>query len=404
MERKEKSGVYQLENGNWGFRFVIVVDGKKRTKRKVKDEHGRPFKTEKQAIRARNQAIAKEQMNIAPKAKSKRKTIEEVFNEYCETGRSGKAYSTIKKQDSLWKNHIKERFGKRYIDEISVAEIVDYLSMLYYEENRAYGYVEGFLRFFYLLFGQAYSRDYLDVDTYNKLCVNKETKIKMPKMKVDEDTETVIFSKEELKRLDEYFKGTNAETAYMIGRYCGLRVNECYGLKWSDVDFEEGTIRVERQMQYQDGMIKLVSLKTRNAKRTIYMAPPLKKYLEQLYFQKEEWEEVYAEQREQNQIFIEDVNGKMVSCLELVNTLENGKRQTINSMKYHAKEIKCRLGIHFKYHYLRHTYGTALADRNTPPHILCNQMGHGNINVTQQYYVAVSRRAVEVLKHNLKAL
>lgn len=404
MERKEKAGVYQLENGNWGFRFVIVVDGKKRTKRKVKDEHGRPFKTEKQAIRARSQAIAKEQMNIAPKAKSKRKTIEEVFNEYCETGRSGKAYSTIKKQDSLWKNHIKERFGKRYIDEISVAEIVDYLSMLYYEENRAYGYVEGFLRFFYLLFGQAYARDYLDVDTYNKLCVNKETKIKMPKMKVDEDTETVIFSKEELKSLDEYFKGTNAETAYMIGRYCGLRVNECYGLKWSDVDFEEETIRVERQMQYQDGMIKLVSLKTRNAKRTIYMAPPLKKYLEQLYFQKEEWKEVYAEQREQNQIFIEDVNGKMVSCLELVNTLENGKRQTINSMKYHAKEIKCRLGIHFKYHYLRHTYGTALADRNTPPHILCNQMGHGNINVTQQYYVAVSRRAVEVLKHNLKAL
>ena len=137
MERKERAGVYQLENGNWGFRFAIVVDGTKRTKRKVKDEHGRPFKTEKQAIRARNQAIAKEQMNIAPKAKSKRKTVEEVFCEYCETGRSGKAYSTMKKQDSLWRNHIKERFGKRYIDEISVAEITDYLTMLYYEEGRA---------------------------------------------------------------------------------------------------------------------------------------------------------------------------------------------------------------------------------------------------------------------------
>ena len=404
MAKKANSGVFQLENGNWGYRYSITVDGKLKTGRRTRDEGNRPFKTEKQAIRARNQAIAKEQMNIAPKAKSKRRNIEEVFNEYCETGRSGKAYATIKKQDSLWKNHIKERFGKRYVDEISVAEITDYLSMLYYEEGRAYGYVEGFLRFFYLVFGQAYARDYLDIDTYNKLCVNKETKIKMPKMKVDEDTETVIFSKEELKRLDEYFKGTNAETAYMIGRYCGLRVNECYGLKWSDVDFEEGTIRVERQMQYQDGMIKLGSLKTRNAKRTIYMAPPLKKYLEQLYFQKEEWEEAYAEQREQNQIFLEDTDGKMISCLELVNTLENGKRQTINSMKYHAKEIKRRLGIRFKYHYLRHTYGTALADKNTPPHILCNQMGHGNINVTQQYYVAVSRRSVEVLKHNLKTL
>ena len=404
MAKRENTGVFQLESGNWGYRYSVTVDGELRTGRKTKDHSGRPFKTEKQAIRARSKAIALEQMNVKKKGKFTRKTVAEVFQEYCETGRKGKAYATIRKQHSLWKNHIKERFGKKYVDEITVAEVTDYLAMLYYEEDRAYGYVEAFLKMFYLIVGQAYSRDYLDRDTYNKLCVNKDTKIKMPKMKVDEDTEVVIFSKEELKKLDGYFKGTNAETAYMIGRYCGVRINECYGIKWSDIDFEEGTIRIERQMQYQKGVIKLVSLKTRNAKRTIYMAKPLQEYLEKLYLQKEEWERTLSAQREQNQIFIEDTNGKLVSCLELVNTLPNGKRQSINSMKYHADKIKQKLGIHFKYHYLRHTYGTALADKNTPPHILCNQMGHGNINVTQQYYVAVSRRAVEVLKHNLKAI
>lgn len=404
MKTKEKAGAFQLENGNWGFRYAIVVDGEKRTKKKIKDDGGRPFKTEKQAIRARSKAIALEQMNVKVKKPVRKMTFAEVYYEYCETGRKGKAYATIRKQDSLWCNHIRERFGKKYVDEITVAEVTDYLTMLYYEEDRAYKYVESFLKMFYLVFGQAYSRDYLDIDTYNKLCVNKDTKIKMPKMKVDEDTEVVIFSKEELKKLDGYFKDTNAETAYLIGRYCGVRINECYGIKWSDIDFEEGTIRIERQMQYQEGVIKLVSLKTRNAKRTIYMAKPLQEYLEKLYLQKEEWERNLSAQREQNQIFIEDTNGKLVSCLELVNTLPNGKRQSINSMKYHADKIKQKLGIHFKYHYLRHTYGTALADKNTPPHILCNQMGHGNINVTQQYYVAVSRRAVEVLKHNLKAI
>ena len=58
---------------------------------------------------------------------------------------------------------------------------------------------------------------------------------------------------------------------------------------------------------------------------------------------------------------------------------ENGKRQTINSMKYHAEQIQEKLHIYFKYHFLRHTYGTALADRNTPVHILCNQMGHASV-------------------------
>lgn len=47
------------------------------------------------------------------------------------------------------------------------------MTELYYTEGRAYRYVEGFLKMFYLIFGQAYSRNFLDVDTYNKLCVNK---------------------------------------------------------------------------------------------------------------------------------------------------------------------------------------------------------------------------------------
>lgn len=51
------------------------------------------------------------------------------------------------------------------------------------------------MKMFYLIFGQAYSRNYLDLDTYNKLCVTKEARIKMPKMKTDEDLDIVAFDK-----------------------------------------------------------------------------------------------------------------------------------------------------------------------------------------------------------------
>lgn len=404
MNKKEEAGVYQLENGNWAFRYIVTVERRKKVRRRTRNEFGKPFKTKDSALKTKQKLQKQDIICLTRKEVTIHKTVAEVFQEYCQTGRKGKAYATIRKQDSLWRNHLKPRFGKRYVDEISVAEVNDYLTMLYYEENRAYKYVESFLKMFYLIFGQAYSRNYLDVDTYNKLCVNKDTKIHMPKMKVDEENEIVTFSKEELRQLDEYFCGTNAETAYLIGKYCGLRINECYGLKWSDIDLEEGTIRIERQMQYQDGVIKLVPLKTRNAKRTMYLAPPLKAYLKRLYLRKLECEKAFAVQRQQNQIFIEDTNGKVISSLELVNTLENGKRQTINSMKYHVKQIQRKLGIHFKYHYLRHTYGTALAELNTPAHILCNQMGHGDIKVTQKYYIAVSQRGVDALRANLQSL
>ena len=401
MTKRNNAGVYQKSNGFWEYRFTIVVDGQQISRKKSTDEFGNKLKTKSEAIRAREAAIFKARTDRERQREIKRKKVKEVFQEYCEKGRNGKAYNTILKQDSLWKNHIKERFGDRFIDEISVAEIDDYLSELYYIDGLSFSYVESFLKMFYLIFGQAYSRNYLDVDTYNKLCLNKGTKISMPKLKTEDDTDIVAFSREELALLDEYFKGTNAETAYLLGRYCGLRINETFGLKWNNVNIENGTITIDRQMQYQEGLIKLVAPKTKNANRTIYMNEKLKRYFIELSARRRQDEIQFAALREQNQRFIEDVDGQKIYSTELVNCLPNGKIQTNNSFKYPTREIKSRLNIQFKYHYLRHTYGTLMAEMNTPAHLLCNQMGHGNINVTQRYYEAVSKTGIDILKRNL---
>jgi len=79
----DDTGIFQLDNGYWGYRYVIKETDSVKT------------------------ALSN------PKPKVVRKTVTQVYNEYCEFGRAGKAYSTIKKQDSLWNNHIKSKFGKR---------------------------------------------------------------------------------------------------------------------------------------------------------------------------------------------------------------------------------------------------------------------------------------------------
>ena len=279
MTKPKETGVYQQEDGSWAFRFVIVIDGKTIRSRKTTDEFGNKLKTKRQAIKARESAIQSARIEAERKHKISRKTFEEVFNEYCEKGRNDRAYMTVRKQDSLWRIHLKDRFGSRFIDEISVAEVNDYLAELYYKDGYAFKYVESFLKMFYLIFGQAYSRDYLGVDAYNKMCLNKDTKIHMPKLKVDDDTDIVVFTREETAALDKYFEGTNAETAYLLGRFCGLRINEAFGLKWSNVNLEDGTITIDRQMQYQDRIIKLVPVKTRNGNRTIIMNQKLLEHM-----------------------------------------------------------------------------------------------------------------------------
>ena len=405
MAKQNDTGVYQKDNGYWEYRFVVRIDGKRVARKKCTDEHGNRLKTKREAVAAREAAIVALRKEKTTKPKVKRKTVREVFDEYCAEGRKDRAYQTIRKQDSLWENHLRDRFGDRYVDDISSADVVDYLSELYYDDGLAFKYVESFLKMFYLIFGQAYSRNYLDVNIYNKLCVNKNTKIHMPKLKTEDDTDIVAFSREELAVLDEYFKGTNAETAYLLGRYCGLRINETFGLRWSNVDFENGTILIDRQMQYQEGLIKLIGPKTINSRRTIIMCEPLKRHLEEKKRQRDEDEIRLAVLRQQNRRLIEDTVAKRkIYSTELVNCLPDGKMQTVNSIKYPSREIKARLGINFKYHYLRHTFGTMMAEMNTPTHLLCNQMGHGNIHVTQQYYIAISRNGMDILRNNLNML
>ena len=132
MAKTTASGVFQLPNGMWGFRYAFMLGGKQKDIKRTRDENGNPFKTEKAAAKAREAAIIQVQTELLhpPRSKKKRMTVAEVFAEYCETGRCGKAYGTTRKQDSLWKNHISKKFGKRYVDDISVSEVMDYLSLL----------------------------------------------------------------------------------------------------------------------------------------------------------------------------------------------------------------------------------------------------------------------------------
>lgn len=266
MPRSKKTypGVFQTKDGTFGYRFIVTVNGHQKTRKKIKDENGNPFKTKIQAANARTLDIEKTKSGVIDKPTTyPRVTVNQVYNDYLKNGTSGKAYATLKKQESLWNNHIKEKFGRRIISKITSAEIYDYLSELYHEQGYAYAYAESFIKFFYLLYGQAFTRGYISADLHARMTSSSSSKIRMPSKKVEEDNDIRFFNESKLAILDEYFSGTNAETAYMLGRYCGLRINECYGLKWDNVDLNNGTLKIDRQMQYQEGLIKLVPVKTR---------------------------------------------------------------------------------------------------------------------------------------------
>lgn len=87
MAKQNDAGVYKLKNGNWAYRYVLMVNGVRKEVRKAKDEFGAPFKTKREAIKARQAAIDSAQNSRKPKP-TVRKTVQEVYQEYCANGRS----------------------------------------------------------------------------------------------------------------------------------------------------------------------------------------------------------------------------------------------------------------------------------------------------------------------------
>jgi integrase len=43
--------------------------------------------------------------------------------------------------------------------------------------------------------------------------------------------------------------GDRHECLYVLSLTCGLRMGEALGLKWTDIDLDAGTLRVNRQIQ-----------------------------------------------------------------------------------------------------------------------------------------------------------
>ena len=84
--------------------------------------------------------------------------------------------------------------------------------------------------------------------------------------------EKIPLTREQTDALLSATKGTRAYLLILILLHAGLRIGEALGLMWSDFDFKEGTVSVNRSIVYPEenrsGEIN-TELKTDNAHRTI---------------------------------------------------------------------------------------------------------------------------------------
>ena len=292
----------------------------------------------------------------------------------------------------MWKNHVQPAFGDKEIESFKITDLNDFLYDLYGKQGKSYAYTEGFLKFFYLLFGYAYRLELFNENKYFRMFGDSKTRLSMPTKEqadVEDDLEGAeIYTEDELAVFEGTFKSEdgNLLTAFYLGIYCGLRISECFALRWSNVNWKEKTITVNRQMHNVGGQITLTKVKTMTAIRTVLMPSFLQDYLDSLFQeQRKDRGKANGHYRDTERAY-DEVSKEWLTGGDFINRKHNGELLTVNSMKYWAKKIKAETGIEFRYHNLRHSCASLLLANGVPLKHIQEWLGHSDFTTTANIY------------------
>ena len=187
------------------------------------------------------------------------------------------------------------------------------------------------------------------------------------------------WSASEARRFLAAAKDDPLYAAFVVLIFYGLRRGEAIGLRWEDIDFDAGTIRIRQQVQRIRGQLLLAPVKTRASQRGLPLLDLVRQALK-----------VQAERQD---AYRADM-GRAWPDLGLVFTTRTGRpiepRNLVRSFRRICDDNKIRI---IKVHHLRHTVGSLLKDLHVPPRDVQIILGHTRISTTLEIYTDVDEQA-----------
>ncbi len=205
----------------------------------------------------------------------------------------------------------------------------------------------------------------LDLAKEQKLIATNPTDAcALPKV---EHKEMQTIPAEDLAKFLREAKASGVYEMYYIELATGLRRGELLGLKWSDIDFANRVIRVQRQVARINGEIVEAPLKTKNSYRNISIS--------------DDTAEVLKAQHEK-------VNS------EYVFPSPNGGPISPDSVNHMLQRVLERAGLpKVRFHDLRHTFATIALQNGVDIKTVSGMLGHYSAGFTLDTYAHVTTAA-----------
>ena len=386
----------------WEYRFEIAsVDGK----RQWQSKSGFLRKTD---AKKAGEAAFLAYKNTGVKTQRNNMSASDFFDFWMEQDiKLNKADTTIANYEKKIRLYIKPAIGKYYLQDIEKPLLQNLLNDMYKKgfARNTLVVVRGMLT---KCFRWAEENKYIQHSPAYNLVIprTKATDIvvsrEAPHVFIPQDTIDFIFQR--------FPSGTPNHIPLMLGYKCGLRIGEAFAVQWDDIDFDNHTLSINRQIQWhQDTHKTKADKRINNGKRDDpssesywYFSPPKYNSYRTIDIDDDLLALLQAEREKQMRMqqaydcfythYYEDAfhilntagNGREI---RLICVRDNGEYINPRTMQYTSKIIHQQGYKDFDFHSLRHTHATMLYSKGAPDKYIQHRLGHKKLYITKDVYI-----------------
>lgn len=360
---------YTTKNGETRYLFQTYLGIDPATGKERRTTR-RGFKTMKEAKQAERNLLLDVEENGLPSNQSdgfRDPTFEELASLWLEN------YKTTVKPSTFENVRVKvEKMTEEHFKELKLKKItVAYCQKIVIELSKSYVLYNHYLSVINRIFKYAVLMDILDSNPFDKVIKPKSRQVQR---------KGNFLTKEELK---EFLKlAQTATLSYFfplvhLMSYTGLRQGEALALKWSDIDFENKKITVNKTAVRIEGKQRLQTPKTKNSKRVISIDPTTLSILKS-------WK------KDQMKIYFK--NGKhFEGDNNFIFTNQRGEWVHIhNFIRYFKRFIADHKLKPITPHGLRHTHASLLFSAGVEPKNISDRLGHSTVQITLDLYTHIT--------------
>ena len=297
-------------------------------------------------------------------------TFNKLYKMWLKIYRETVKISTYATTTRYFDDHILKQLGSKYIDKLTVLDCQKAVNIWFNDAPKTY---KRFMR---------YTNNVLNYGINNLELISKNpmNKVIPPKAKNKPKPFTDFYSKDELNIFLRDAKEYNFKyfVFFRLLAYSGMRKGEALALKWSDINFKDNTISINKDVTvglnnelYED------TPKTENSFRTLNMDAATMEYLK-------EWR--LMQQKTMLKLGYNFLNSDNL----LFSTINNGYLSMSKPRQWNVAICKKYKLRRIKIHGFRHTHASLLFEAGASMNEVKARLGHADINTTMNIYTHVT--------------